>query len=380
VWAILACAAVLAAALELDRQSRRDEGLSALVPEPARHFAQFNLARDAVFAGEQSGYPLARSLLRRRPVPARNLEVFALAAAARGRLDEAAMAFSLGAARGWRARITQLVVADDAIAKGNWDIAFQRMVAVWSRGLRDRTVTDRMNAIVETSPGREAAAKWLAGSQRWQRYYTGWGTSALDPQAHVATVSRAVELGMSLNCADAGRALHNLLMRGAARPAERLSRLACSGTQSVAPGDLRFGMSQASQEDADPFAWRYLPGARIERGPDGRFVIEYERTDPGYTALARRFLLLEPGAYRIRISANMQENEAGIPLELGLSCAGGSMMRGQWRRISLHRTASIEIPEDCGVQSIELRAPRGAGRIVSLSFDPLGKRDEGAGN
>lgn len=132
-WLALALLAAVVIVAQIDRETSSRPELSALVPEPFRGFAQPNMTMLSLAMGSPADTQVeARTLVRRRPIPAENLYLLALADLNAGDKEAYARAFEVATTRGWRSVPVQIAAAEAAIGRGDAASAAPRVAAVWA--------------------------------------------------------------------------------------------------------------------------------------------------------------------------------------------------------------------------------------------------------
>jgi len=168
-YAVLCVVAVTTIFAQLDRRARFDPASAALVPAPLRGFAQRQLAVQAIAGGDgERGLELARGLLRKRPLPAEHLTVFAQASTIGDEPEQAVRAIVVAAGRGWRDPVAQEVTAEVALADGDYAVAADRIAALWASGEENERRDDLSGRLLASDAGMRAMAWRYAQEGRWQ--------------------------------------------------------------------------------------------------------------------------------------------------------------------------------------------------------------------
>jgi len=169
-YSVLAAIGVAAIFTQLDRYARFEPAGAVLVPAPMRGFAQRQLAVQAIAQGDGvRGTELARDLLRKRPLPAEHLTLFAQAATVDGDQELAVRAIVLSAGRGWRDPVPQEITAEIALADGDYAVAADRIAALWSSGEENERLDDLSGRLLASNAGMQAMARRYGEEGRWQR-------------------------------------------------------------------------------------------------------------------------------------------------------------------------------------------------------------------
>lgn len=234
---LLWCALVLAIALvatgaELDRRSRRDASVVALVPPPFRSFAQQHIATARLLEGDGgTGLIEARKLVRRRPIPAENLYLLAWANHLAGHDDEAGQVLGVGAGRGWRAPQLQVAMIGAALGDGLVDAAAARLLALWSIGVDPEVLAAPTRQVFATAGGAEAFGKILAASHFAQDAVLKRALSFTTPQRYAAMVHSAILAGADFNCAALTKQAQNVSRQGHEAEAHMLAQPSCANAR-----------------------------------------------------------------------------------------------------------------------------------------------------
>lgn len=188
--------------VQLDRQSLDDWQIGLAVPEPFRAVSQQRLIEVGLASGESATGTVkkARQLIRRRPLPARHLVLYAQAAQREGDPDATISALEIAAMRGWREPIPQIAAAQAGLISGNFESAAQRLAAMNAiGGLGDET-NGILIAMLAQEQGREAIAAQLAVGGRWTRYFVRQLATTATLEQFADTIGRAWDKGAKLDC------------------------------------------------------------------------------------------------------------------------------------------------------------------------------------
>lgn len=191
-WPILLLGvAVIAAAAQLDRQTRRDPQLSPLVPWPARSFAQRHVAAEAL-GGDDKALALAeaRRLIQRRPVPAEHLRLLAEAQLSAGEPAAAYRTIQLAARRGWRDRATQEATLLIALEAGDDAEAARRLAALWVLDPRAERLPALAARVLESEEARETLSLIAADAPRWRGRFLASGGRVIAPDVFADLTAR----------------------------------------------------------------------------------------------------------------------------------------------------------------------------------------------
>ncbi|MGH6785206.1 MAG: hypothetical protein ACREBO_00090 [Novosphingobium sp.] len=245
-----------------DRISRLSPGAARLVPgvfraEADRTDATIALTRQQAARARR----LAEMAVRGDPTDARGAGLLGAARRAGGDLRGAERAFRIAARFGWRDPLTQAYWYDEALARGDFDLAALRLDALLRSGSSTLSQEALVAPIQQSRFGRDALARRLALNPVWAERYLGPDADLeRDPLLLRAEVVTAAG---SLGCNRTAPLTRILLDRGERAAAERVWRVNCSQAQ---PGGLladRDFRAAARGEDA-PFGWRRLRDADVD--------------------------------------------------------------------------------------------------------------------
>jgi predicted Zn-dependent protease len=227
-FGLLALLAVVATAVQLDRQSARTPIIANSVPAPVRSFAQAQIAASYLRNGTASeALKEAELLVQRRPVPAENLRLLAQAQIAAGKAEQGFATIQIAAQRGWRDPAAQEAMLRIAIAAGDQEEAARRYTALFlKRGTQDALLEEF--GVILFAHGESQAAQTmtqiLAGTSRWNDTFLRRGVRVLPAQGFADILEAADAKGARFDCAVMEQASRQLASRDdAAR--NRLSML-----------------------------------------------------------------------------------------------------------------------------------------------------------
>jgi transposase InsO family protein len=205
IWlAAPAAIAVLTAALQIDMQSRKMPALPNVVPEILRDQAQQRIARNAI-TGDDPAQALAEveKLVRRRPIPAENLTLLALAQTRAGQDEAAVRSIQVAGRRGWREPAAQEAVLRLAIEAGDRPEAARRYAALFLRASTPDALLTALGPAVLDGPdrsGRDTLVAIVVGGERWHSTFLRRGAKVMPPAAFVAIASDSMARGVTFNC------------------------------------------------------------------------------------------------------------------------------------------------------------------------------------
>ena len=188
---IMLVIAAITAAVQLDRQARYSPGLSQYVPDPARSFAQYHIASDALANGTpEEALAEARKLVIRRPMEAAHLRLLAQAQIAVGDSDAAYQTIQQAAKRGWRDPQTQEAMLAVALSAGDDAEAARRLAALWVLDPKYDRLPLLAQQVLASEDARQAFADVAAGADRWRGRFLRSGNRALPPEFHADIAAR----------------------------------------------------------------------------------------------------------------------------------------------------------------------------------------------
>lgn len=216
-YAFVAVLVVLAVGVELDSHSRHDADVVALVPAPFRNYAQEYVVRDALRLGEMNpdaAVAEARTLARRRPIPAESLFLLASAYQLAGQSQQSIRALSISASRGWRYPPVQQAMAGSALHAGALDVAASRIIALWSVDFDKGGRAALTRTLLATPGGPQAFGKLLADIRFAQNGILRAAAGLATPQAYARMVQAAIAAGGHLDCGLLAQQAATLSRRG----------------------------------------------------------------------------------------------------------------------------------------------------------------------
>lgn len=200
-YALIVGLVVVTVGTGLDRQSRRDHELSARVPAPFRGFAQATVTVDAVMEDDPDRALVeAERLVRRRPLPAENLFLLAVAQDRAGRPEASAATLELAAQRGWRMPQIQMLMIENALRSGNPRVAAARLLALWSIGAELDMLRSASRQVLDAPGGPQAFGAALATSRFTQDAVVRKSLDYTSPTAFVEMIAAARAAGAVIDC------------------------------------------------------------------------------------------------------------------------------------------------------------------------------------
>jgi len=222
-WGIaLAGLAAAGSFAQLDRQSRSNPALAALVPQPMRGFAAERLAEQAIAAKDVAGAAqAARTLILARPLPAEHLSLLSLSAALAKDEPRALAALEQATMRGWRDPMAQVVAGQAALMQGNHQAAAQRITALLSTGNQPDQAFAMLARLLADPAGRTAFAKQIAARGRWQGDMLAPASAVVAPDDLARTIAEAHAEGGRLPCDRLASLAQKYVSEGQAASAQR---------------------------------------------------------------------------------------------------------------------------------------------------------------
>lgn len=226
---LLAALGLCVVGVQLDRQAYDDLQAAALVPGPFRGVSEQRVL-EASARQEQPPAMVdeARNLVRRRPLPARHLLLFAQAAERAGEREQAIAAIEIAAVRGWREPGPQLAVAQAGLLSGNYDAAAQRLAALAATGAAYDETSILLAAMLAEEGGRAALADLLTGEGTWKRNFVQRLASVAQAEQLADTIDMAWERGATLDCAQLRMAAQRFMASERPDLAERIWQGDCA--------------------------------------------------------------------------------------------------------------------------------------------------------
>ena len=198
---LLALLAVVAVGAELDHASATRPQLALAVPRLFRSTAQATIASLALTTKDSAmARAEARTLVRRRPMPAEHL--FTLAVADLRAQDPQAFTndFRAASTRGWRYAPLQVAAAQGALQNGDLTGAANRVAALWASAADDPSTAPLTTALLTRPGGPEAFALPLSQTHVWAGNFLVSAGALAPPAAIVGTVDAAQRHGTHFDC------------------------------------------------------------------------------------------------------------------------------------------------------------------------------------
>lgn len=362
--ALLGVAAVAATFAQFDQQSRSNTGLALLVPRPFRSQAAMQLTMLSLDIGNGQALSEAETLLRHSPVPAESLTLYGIAANASGKPDLASRAVAAAAARGWREPIAQEAVFAAAMSAGNYQVALDRLVALWRIGIRDERIVGLFQRLAGEEDGRKAFVQRLRVDDAWREGFISWGRSHLRPQEFAQILSTGMAGSLAVECDELSDAASSLLRAGDLRAAEQIWTGKCAGSSGpISSTSAKFGF-QPQGASAAPAKWFYPDSFGLTRtlhGAEGKTTMTASNSEPLPAIVADRYAAIKPGHYTLAVRTQQADgNRALVRVEVSCVRPGGELSR-VIQTSGSGGTSTFFIPEgECAVQRYRVYLKRGS--------------------
>ena len=341
---------------QLDRESRYRPGLADYVPAAFRSFSQAVIVEHMLKdrADPDATYAEAGRLLLRRPMPAENLSLYALAAARVGKESQSLRALGLAAARGWHDDISQYAALDAAIQAGDWPNASLRFRALIQIQARPAILGRATQGFMADPRGRTALAALIAQNPSLQYQFLSLAGAYGADGTFPLFVNALKPLKGHLDCG----ALHILVTRWLAHGESGLASDAwglCARYGGGSASDLSFSRHDG---DSDPFAWHLSDHPAIAWSLDAAGGLAYRHEEHPARLLGWRVLTLTPGLHRLKMEGRPAVLNGNYP-SVRLRCMpSGTMVQMEPTPDDLHIFA-ILVPGDCHVQKLEVKILEG---------------------
>lgn len=377
-WGALALvAAVVAGGVQLDRQARESLSIARQVPAPFAGYALETMARDAYREGDNArGLELSKTLITRRPEPAESLGLLSNGFLAAGDEGKALSALLLSAERGWRDRFTQHLMVSAGLQSGDYDVAAQRLIALWREGDRGEATQGLSRAVFADPAGLAAFENQISGSEQyWATDFLFWAGDNLTGTT-VASLARAMGRGgAQVGCSSLSVKTVQMVRYGKPAGAMGIWNSLCAQGKAGAPGDFAFREVEGLK---GPFDWRFPDEAGLEtwfeaqgEGKAARSVLRFENSVPLRKIFANRPAMLAAGQHRVAVRMERDDPRASRPLQLQVRCFRDDGSFGATQQLDLPVDGAVEfaLPDQaCATQDLALITPRGGGAIAQFSI------------
>ena len=205
IWRIaLVAVALVAAGVQLDRQTERTPSFADSVPMAFRSVAQRPMAAFALDRDNpQYALEQAERLVERRPLPAVHLRILAQAQFAAGQVEQSGLTIQYAAQRGWREPLAQETMLRLALEAGDMDEAARRYAALFLRRDTEDSLLEELGPRVLEEPGgegRQTLVGIVVGGERWHNHFLRRGARVMPPDAFAEIVEVAQENGSRFDC------------------------------------------------------------------------------------------------------------------------------------------------------------------------------------
>lgn len=280
-------------------------------------------ARELLIAGKAAAAVVpARSALAVAPVDQRALTTVALAENGPAIVKR----MELSAALGWRDRLTQLWLADAALASDQPNLFAQRVVAVARQTGNLSTLTPILDYAVARPAIRTALLPYLRSASRWRAGYLNSDPgSRAAAQSRVLLLDRMRRMGIVVPASDVTQIVRYLVHYDLPNDAYAVWRAHLDQPQFA--GVLYDGRFEhiAIEGEVSPFQWTTLAnpvGYVVQEGK----ALHVQQDQPSVKPLLRQSLRLSTGRYRLQWQiAGGPANEAstrGMPFSWEIDCTG----------------------------------------------------------
>ncbi len=378
-WAwylLLGLFAGCAAIVQIDRHSIEMPWLTGLVPDSLASFALTRKAAGDLGDGRpQRALWRARRLVWLHPVPAENLTVLAVAELAAGHQTNSSSAIMLSAQRGWREPMAQRSIALAAAAGGQWEIAADRLTALWKTSPASDNVRELSEELLQHSEVRTKLAARLDGESDWTRAFLIWSQENLPPRAVVNMIDDAVADGVKFPCNNITSYSRVLLARGEAALADGVWGVQCGVHRKLAKSDFAFIVLHSNSGAAeDPYAWRFPDVAGLVRTFDDgseQGALTVQNSDPLRRVFAKKYLALRPGKHTLHARLNDLSQMAGSPARFALYCRSPVSSSIKLIDAPINKSETkIQIPDqNCSAQELILTISQGRADGLLIDFD-----------
>jgi hypothetical protein len=300
----------------------------------------------------------AEAGLSREPMGRPSASILADALLLGGEVEQAARAYGLGVATGWRERDAQEWAVEAAVSNGDWAQAAIHLDALLRTSPKAPLPTRWFTAIERQPSGRSALASRLLYSPEWANQWLNASAQLRTDQLRdrIKVIQSARTAGLSIpetTVADSSRRMIKT------HPDQALSFWhALKG-----PGDsFRSGIWDSGFQSGDfaepggPFEWRKTDATGIQIGLDTlskpRLALRGLNSASSY--LMETYIGLEPGHYDIIWTSSPSD----LPLRFLVSCLDTKRNIAQSSKPNkgISRHLGIHIPAGCAIQKLVIAA------------------------
>lgn len=361
--------ASLATVLGLDRAAANEPDRYDWLPAASQQTALATRARQLTLGGQAAqALPLAERLVRRDPFWPHGAGLLGTARLAIGDNRGAISAYRTSARLGWRDGATQVYWFEDAMRRGDIDLAVVRFRAIAQQWWNAPAI-DRLAGQLENNPGGKAAlAARIARGDKWAIPYAtpdvGQPVSRLASGADVLIAAAA--LGAQLGCDAVASmvdtlippegALAGKLWSAHCRRAPRAGQLADAGFE-----------AQPIAGQLTGFDWQF-PGdgaldAAVSESGEGGKVLQLQSVAASTLPVAAQRLVLEPGSYQV---SWLEPGGAPSRISASLSCTAdrtaADPQDGQGK--GPRRSTVVQAGNGCEAPLLQLWLKPGSGPVT----------------
>ncbi len=221
----LAALALITTFVQIDRQTATTSALASAVPGPLRSSAQAVVAARAIEGSDPAlALEEAQRLVRRRPIPAENLTLLAVAQTKAGLIEEAGVTIQIAGQRGWREPVAQETVLRLALAAGDEAEAARRYAALFLKASTPDTLLQELGPAVlgeAGGAGQRTLIDIVSGTDRWNDTFLRRGMRVLPPSTFNEITGAAIKRGARFDCGVIAQTI-NALQRSDEQAAARL--------------------------------------------------------------------------------------------------------------------------------------------------------------
>jgi len=190
--------------VQIDRQSATMSALAAAVPGPFRNSAQAVVAARAVEGNDPAlALEEAQRLVRRRPIPAENLTLLAVAQTRAGQMEQAGITIQIAGQRGWREPLAQETVLRLALAAGDEAEAARRYAALFLKPSTPDALLQELGPAVlgeAGGAGQRTLAGIIGGTDRWNNMFLRRGMRVMPSSTFSEIAVAAIGRGARFDC------------------------------------------------------------------------------------------------------------------------------------------------------------------------------------
>jgi hypothetical protein len=372
---LLLAMSTVAAGLQLDRASRKNERLAYFVPPQFRGYALEVLARDSYAEGHvPQGLAYSRELVLRRPVPAENLSLLTRGYLLSGQQKSALSTLILSAQRGWRDNYTQNLMIVSAMQVGDITTASQRLLALWRSGNFSGTTKNLTSEFMKIDQGGIQFSRGiLASDGLWSTTFLAWGSDHLSDGV-LQSISKSMAAAKTkVDCAQIATQVGNLVQLGRPKVASAIWFRVCSTESSTGPTDFRF---KSPANIPGPFDW-FFPahaGLEVETTIDRLGErLKYNNAGEVRVSLAEKNSELAPGDYMLSQINPEGTDKSNDLISLHITCypQRNTMDIKNFSSNSFGNRDIIAVPVGCISQKFSFWVAPGKGSVGRLVVQPI---------